>query len=728
MSTNPQDIPLPLTAVDRGGAVFNVRGFGAVGDGTTDDTAAINAAIAAAELVGGTVLFPPVAIGYVVSSTITFPATVSPDMRSPVLDSRSTAVNLPCLVWGSASTVILHLRGQLRAVRTNLSDWTDEGCVGVRIYNAQTCPIAHVQAERFTVGVQMVAASANLLAYCELGCSRLVDNKIGLDLTATGGGANNGCTFSRWRFAVNSGTHTGLSRYGVRITHDGTCTPLNEHLFVGCSFELSGTAITDPTKEVVPVLLEHAWQCTWWNYREEGNYLPGGSAAAAIFVRITNDSQDNEFRAHYGFANVDEQGTKPSSIYFARTTYLTQQARQVFDSGAVWRNAIVADGSSTWSVQRCGIGNSSVATVYAHNAGWTLGSTYLQTTSAAVGVRVDTTAAKRLTVKLNTLAGYGGQVIIRCYDSAGAVLDGSATTYVKTHGGAGVFWSTNYGGVYYSGSNVGAPGLYFVVDAAVAEVWIGVVAGSTGTVRLRSFSVYSVDGASAACDPGFREIAPGANHGTAAPASGTWATGSRIVNVAPSSTAPSAWVCTAGGTPGTWVPYVGAATGITSLPNQATPITIAANQSGYGLDVRNPHASGSGVLIRAGSDSNNSLAVVDAATGGTVRNALFGSGQANLATGGGAVTVGATTNTRAARLKVSGKAEFDSDIHMTAGGGADLATTAVVGFFQVSTCNGTPSGTPTNVVAGCTPMLFDRAAKKWWAYTGGTWLSSPAFT
>lgn len=36
--------------------VFNVKAFGAVGDGTTDDTQAIAAAIQAAEYTGGTVL------------------------------------------------------------------------------------------------------------------------------------------------------------------------------------------------------------------------------------------------------------------------------------------------------------------------------------------------------------------------------------------------------------------------------------------------------------------------------------------------------------------------------------------------------------------------------------------------------------------------------------------------------------------------------------------------
>lgn len=52
--------PLKWPINDLGGQVFNVKAYGAKGDGNTDDTAAINAAITAAGLAGGgTVYFPP---------------------------------------------------------------------------------------------------------------------------------------------------------------------------------------------------------------------------------------------------------------------------------------------------------------------------------------------------------------------------------------------------------------------------------------------------------------------------------------------------------------------------------------------------------------------------------------------------------------------------------------------------------------------------------------------
>ena len=56
----PTQTPAPNSTVnDNGGQVFNVKTYGAVGDGSTDDTAAIQSAITAASATGGIVFFPP---------------------------------------------------------------------------------------------------------------------------------------------------------------------------------------------------------------------------------------------------------------------------------------------------------------------------------------------------------------------------------------------------------------------------------------------------------------------------------------------------------------------------------------------------------------------------------------------------------------------------------------------------------------------------------------------
>jgi hypothetical protein len=61
--------PVTQPLQDKGGQVFNVKAYGATGDGVTDDTAAIQSAINAVPADGGIVFFP---IGkYIVSSTLT---------------------------------------------------------------------------------------------------------------------------------------------------------------------------------------------------------------------------------------------------------------------------------------------------------------------------------------------------------------------------------------------------------------------------------------------------------------------------------------------------------------------------------------------------------------------------------------------------------------------------------------------------------------------------------
>lgn len=61
-----------LPVIDNGGQVFNVKAYGATGNGTTDDTAAIQAAITAAVVTGGTVFFPPGT--YDITSTLGVPS------------------------------------------------------------------------------------------------------------------------------------------------------------------------------------------------------------------------------------------------------------------------------------------------------------------------------------------------------------------------------------------------------------------------------------------------------------------------------------------------------------------------------------------------------------------------------------------------------------------------------------------------------------------------------
>ena len=59
---------------------------------------------------------------------------------------------------------------------------------------------------------------------------------------------------------------------------------------------------------------------------------------------------------------------------------------------------------------------------------------------------------------------------------------------------------------------------------------------------------------------------------------------------------------------------------------------------------------------------------------------------------------------------------------------AALATNATVGFIMIPSCAGTPSGTPADIPTGQIPLVWDSTNLKLYAYTGGAWKSSAAFT
>jgi len=59
---------------------------------------------------------------------------------------------------------------------------------------------------------------------------------------------------------------------------------------------------------------------------------------------------------------------------------------------------------------------------------------------------------------------------------------------------------------------------------------------------------------------------------------------------------------------------------------------------------------------------------------------------------------------------------------------AALATGATVGFVMLPSCAGTPTGVPADIPTGQIPLVWDSTNLKLYAYTGGAWKASAAFT
>lgn len=99
-----QDETVTSSAIDPvTNAVYNIKAYGAVGDGTTDDAAAIQSAIDAAELVGGTVTVPTGT--YAIASPLTIDAACRIEGVGTIKAKNGTWISQDALIMISASDV-----------------------------------------------------------------------------------------------------------------------------------------------------------------------------------------------------------------------------------------------------------------------------------------------------------------------------------------------------------------------------------------------------------------------------------------------------------------------------------------------------------------------------------------------------------------------------------------------------------------------------------------------
>ena len=111
---------------------------------------------------------------------------------------------------------------------------------------------------------------------------------------------------------------------------------------------------------------------------------------------------------------------------------------------------------------------------------------------------------------------------------------------------------------------------------------------------------------------------------TGAPASGTWNAGDYVINTAPAAASPLEWLCTSGGSPGTWVstgPLQAVATvtansAAASIPVTANIVSITGS-GGYSLTLAAPTAAQSGTQIGFVNASSGTVTLV-AATGAAI--------------------------------------------------------------------------------------------------------------
>lgn len=548
---------------------ISVTDFGAVGDGATDDSAAIALANAAAAslagaLIGGyptrdvTLLFPS-GRRYAIASTITLSHLINVKMEGAVVYTGTA--NEPAIVIGSAANYSSGRHHELRVSRSTQSDWSNEENIGIRLFNTFNSRAYIARASNFTIGFQVMGDSRGC-AYNEFSLGELINNKVAVDVTnrdSLGGvGYANENVFTAGRFSSNSGVNSTLDRYGVRLNSlSATKYINNNNVFLKPCFELNNAG----TGKALPVLCSYGQGNHFIEVRSEGNDLP--------FMRQENASSENSVSFGYcGLADEDKNdsaiiettGTFPvATITRSRNRHLEKVMKLVFDSGPMHKTACYYDGGTTTHIPGVHAAATASSAILQARGGVTYSDRYIECSASYVpGIYVDTQKVKRFCVRADVEASNPGRVYVQCFNAAGTLLTnaGPGHPYVRGSSFQSMSWSSSFAGCYSTGGD-DSQDTWFEVGPDVSYIAVRVGAGSAA-IRIRRFQIYAGDlyGAPATWT-GIEEVVRGQNIGTAAPTAGTWAKGRTVWNASPDAGEPLGWTCVVAGTPGTWVPFGG---------------------------------------------------------------------------------------------------------------------------------------------------------------------------
>lgn len=237
------------------GARITPHQFGAAGNGTGDDLAATLRAIDQAVAAGGFLVVP--AGTYRITGTVAVPE----QLRGIIMEGEFLYAGpggAPALVLGDGGTTrnANKIYRGIRVRRAIQSDWLSEADIGIQARNLDASLLEVVQAEGFTIGVQVLGDGRGFEDSSVI-LGRIVDNRIGVDLRcATPGAWCNSNSFYGGHFACSSGTNPTLSRFGVRLSAaPGAYVLHNANRFRAPGFELQRQG-TPGTVDAIPFLVE----------------------------------------------------------------------------------------------------------------------------------------------------------------------------------------------------------------------------------------------------------------------------------------------------------------------------------------------------------------------------------------------------------------------------------------------------------------------------------------
>lgn len=176
-------------AVGKGELIVNAKDFGAIGDGVTNDAAAINAAAEYADaLAGDAKLLIPTGVYYIGDTTVNIRCQLDADGATLNYDGVGTALIIGSIVSGVNTPRRKYILP--RVVKTNRASGWDGTSTGVQLNNLNTCFIEVPFIRDFEMGLRVYGYGAGN-AYNNIYLGTLWENHKNLVIDTDAGGYSN---------------------------------------------------------------------------------------------------------------------------------------------------------------------------------------------------------------------------------------------------------------------------------------------------------------------------------------------------------------------------------------------------------------------------------------------------------------------------------------------------------------------------------------------------------
>jgi hypothetical protein len=315
---------VPRSVEDKLAETLTARDFGAVGDGTTDDGPALQAAMSAAAAAGKHLVIGEGSFRTTMPLTLAG-AAAGLTMTGRIVYAGPDGTTALTIGDGGAVRNATKLYQGLRVVRATISNWSTEADIGILLRNLDASTVEVRQVEGFTIGIRTQGVERGF-EDSQIFLGRIVNNQIGLDIhTVTAAGWNTSVRYHGGHFALASSVHPDKDRFGVRFSAEpGAYIAHNRHVFFGPAFELQ--AINRPAIAGIPFLSnvssravvvygmrmegcspfvarhagaaqDHVYEVAWASqgYNVEVQYMPGTTRVGGVVRALHQAAAHREF-------------------------------------------------------------------------------------------------------------------------------------------------------------------------------------------------------------------------------------------------------------------------------------------------------------------------------------------------------------------------------------------------------------------------------------------------